>query len=130
MTEETKALVRQGIVPIVLGNDRMAHRLSFRLYRTFGLPSILCACRRTVWDVLDPTSAFRRVSGERVSRLMAEQLLDLAAEYEDCLLLLIPTSEEDQRLLEMYGERLEAHFVCRMPDALWNEPMLNALRFG
>lgn len=128
MTEETKDLLRQGIVPILLGNHRVAHRLSARLYRTYGIPSVLCGSRRTVWDFLNPASAFRRLSREGASRLVAEQLADLAAEYEDCFLLLIPLCEEDRALIRSHAELLESRFICREPADLWNEPMLEGIR--
>ena len=128
MTEETKDLLRQGIVPIVLGNNWEAHRLSARLYRTFGIPSILCGERRTAWDVFDPTCAFRHLSLSASSRLIAEELMDLAAEYEDCFLLLIPMREEEQSLVREQGSLLETAFVCRFPETLWDDPLLERIK--
>ena len=129
MTEETKALLREGIVPVVLDNHREGHRLAARLYRTFGLPSLVCGARRSFWDLLDPFSAFRPLSlGEKNSRLLSEQLTDLAAEYEDCFLLLIPLHREDRDTIRESGELLESRFVCRAPEELWNDPMLDGIR--
>ena len=128
MTEETKDLLRQGVVPIILGNDRDAHRLSARLYRTFGIPSILCGTRRTVWDFFDPTSAFRRISPTASSRLVAEELMDLAADCEDCFLLLIPLREPQRALIREQETLLETKFVFRTPEALWDEPLLRGIR--
>lgn len=128
MTEEIRDLLRQGIVPIILGNDWAAHRLSARLYRTFGIPSVVCGTRRTVWDVFDPTCAFRRISLAASSRLITEALMDLAVKYEDCFLLLIPLREEERALLREQASVLETAFVCRMPETLWNDPMLGEIR--
>jgi hypothetical protein len=128
MTEEIRDLLRQGIVPIILGNDWAAHRLSARLYRTFGIPSVVCGTRRTVWDVFDPTCAFRRISLAVSSRLITEALMDLAVEYEDCFLLLIPLREEERALLREQASVLETAFVCRTPETLWNDPMLGEIR--
>lgn len=128
MTEEIKDLLRQGIVPVVLGNDWAAHRLSARLYRTFGLPSILCGTRRSFWDFFDPATAFRRISLTASSRLVAEELMDLAAECEDCFLLLIPMGETERCLVREQASLLETGFVCRTPEILWEDPMLHKLR--
>ena len=128
MTEETKDLLRQGIVPIVLGNNWEAHRLSARRYRTFGIPSILCGARRTAWDVFDPTCAFRRISLAASSRLIAEELMDLAVEYEDCFLLLIPMREAEQSMVREQASLLEAAFVCRSPETLWDDPLLGRIK--
>ncbi len=128
MTEETKELLRQGIVPVILGNDRAARRLAARLLRTFGIPSILCGRRRTVWDLLSLTTSFRRLSRDVAPRLIAEQLVDLAADYEDCFMLLIPLREEDRALIQAHGDLLETRFVCRDPDTLWSDAMLDGVR--
>ena len=128
MTEETKDLLRQGIVPIILGNDWAAHRLSARVYRTFGVSSILCGTRRTAWDFFDPTCAYRRISPTASSRLVAEELMDIAAEYEDCFLFLIPLCETEQQLVQEHALLLETAFVFRTPEMLWNDPMLCGLR--
>jgi len=128
MTEETKDLLRQGIVPVLLGNHREAHRLSARLYRTYGVPSVLCGERRTLWDLLDPCCSFHALTREGDPRLTAEQLADLAAEYEDCFLVLVPFNDADQALIHGHGELIEPYFVCRDPEALWSDPMLETLR--
>ena len=128
MGEETRELVRQGIVPVVLGNGRAAHRVSARLYRSFGLPSLVCGARRSLWDLFDPTCAFRALPYGGSDRLIAEELVTLAGEYEDCLLLLIPLTEEHWALIRAYDSLLGAYFVCRDPDDLWEEPLLDGIR--
>ena len=128
MTEETRDLLRQGIVPVVLGNDWTAHRLSAKLYRTFGIPSILCGEKRTVLDFLDPTCAYRHVSFSSSSRLIAEELMDIASEYEDCFLLLIPSRQIERDFIWEQISLLETGFICRMPEDLWDDPMLREIR--
>ena len=128
MMEETRELIRQGIVPVVLGNGRDAHRVSARLYRSFGLPALICDTRRSLWDLLDPTCAFRALPRGGDGRLIAQELVSLAREYEDCLLLLIPLTEEYRALTCAYESLLEAYFICRDPDGLWEDPLLDGIR--
>ena len=118
MTErQCKEILREDVLPVILGNSRHAHRLSLRLYLQYGLTSLLCAERKGIRDLLDPSSTFfPLISGE--PRLICEQLCDLAAREEGRLLLLIPAEEKTRARLEGSLDSLESAFVLTDPSRL------------
>lgn len=118
MTEETKELLRQDVLPVVLGNGIAAHRLSSHLMDRYGVASVLCGVRKNLLDCFDPTSSFLHLSRKGASRLTAEQLIDFAEIHSDCLLLLVPLNDTDRAFVSEQSERLEAHFVCAEPREL------------
>ena len=110
MTEkECLALVREDVIPVILGNGLAALRLSLRLRLFYGLSPLVLAPRRAVAGTLYPTAYVPLVSGD--SRLLCEQLLDLSERYENSLLLLIPTDRTADVLSPSERETVETRYI-------------------
>ena len=107
---QCKELLREEIIPVILGNGTAAHRLALKLQWQYGISSLVCAPRRSAWDLLDPAADFFPLV-ESESRLVREQLCDLASRYEGCLLLLIPSREEERTRLGDDLASLEPFYV-------------------
>ena len=117
MTErQCKELWREELQPVILGNGFAAHLLALRLRLRYGLPSLLCATHRNLADLLFPASFIPLVDAE--PRLLCEQLTDLAKQYEDCLLFLIPSTETHHAWLAKHAALLEADYVLVTPEEL------------
>ena len=112
MNEETRELLRDDILPVILGNGIDAHRLASRLLARYGVACTLCGERRNLLDWFDLNASFFRISRKRGSRLAAEQLADLAEENRDRFLLLVPMTDADRVLIGEQAELLESRFVC------------------
>ena len=118
MTErQCRRLLREDILPVILGNSLAAHRLAFRLSLRYGLSPILFAPHRRALDLLDP---FGRVlpSETEDARLACEQLCDLAERYEGVTLYLIPATPREQTWLGAHTEALEGAFRLTDPQEL------------
>lgn len=118
MTEETKELLRQDILPVMLGNGLSAHRLAARIFARYGVVSVLCGARRGFFDCLDPTSVFLRLSRKDSARLFAERLTDFADAHEELLCLLVPMTADASALVSEQAPLLETRFVCVTPEEL------------
>ncbi len=118
MTErQCKELLREEILPVILGNGRAAHRLCQTIRLHYRLSSLVCGECRTLWDRLDPFAFFYPVI-EGSPALLSEQLQALSHRYEGCLLILIPATEEDARRLAPIGSELESDYILASPSSL------------
>lgn len=115
MTEEVREELRQCLVPVLLDHGIRAHELAEQLWKQLEVTPILCGERKNAWDVLHPCCSFYRLLCRSDERLTAEQLRDLAEKYADCLLWLIPVTEQDACLVQAYAEVLEPYFICLSP---------------
>ncbi len=121
MTErQCTAMLREEILPVILGDGKRARRLSLTLRLRYGLTALHCSPRQTLWDRLTPFSFYYPLI-KSDSELLSQQLIHLSLRYEGCLLLLIPaTDEELQRLLPIRSS-LEAEYILATPDTLWDK---------
>ena len=113
--DERTELLEQSVLPILLGNGPRAHLLAFRLYLRYGVTSFAGGSRRTLWDLLNPFCDFYRLFLGENGRLLKEQLLSLAEEYEETLFVLIPTTKEMLDLIHPHVSELENRFILSEP---------------
>lgn len=110
MTEkECLSLVREDVLPVILGNGTPALRLFLRLRLFYGLSPLILAPRRGLAGTLLPFAFVPLAQGD--SRLFCEQLSDFSERYEDALLLLICTDKDRFPLSDGERETLESSYV-------------------
>lgn len=109
--DERAELLEQSVLPVLLGNGPRAHLLALRLYFRYGVVSFVGGRKRTPLDWLNPFCDFYRLFWGESGRLLKEQLVSLAEEYEDTLFVLIPTTEKSLGLIREYVGELESRFI-------------------
>lgn len=119
---DTRELLRQCVVPVILDHGFAAHLLALRLFLKYRVTSLVCGRRKSPMDLLDPVCGFFRLYRQEDGRLAAEQLADLADAYGDCLFVLIPLSGEDRSILRHYGADLESRYLVCTPKRLFEQP--------
>ncbi len=113
---EDKELLRQTLVPVILGNGIRAHCLCLRFFLCHGVRSIVCGKRRGLLDILDPACDFLRLYSYD-SRLISEELADLSESGGELIMPLIPTDGELANYVAENEELLESRFIiCRGGD--------------
>ena len=120
--EARETLLAQSVIPVILGNGITAHLLSVKFFYRYRMTSLLCAARKGLLDYLDPTCDFLRLFRVTEDRLAAERLISLAEEYDETLFVLIPTSEEDRRMVQRYAAGLESRFIVAEPESVFRKP--------
>lgn len=106
----------QYIIPIFCGNTRLAHRLASRLFRRYGIVSLICG-RARLWDFLDPATRTLRFPEPACDRLRIEELSALADLYADTLPVLIPCDADWERCLSENASLLESRFIFADPQS-------------
>ncbi len=124
MTKELKETLRSSLVPVILGNGTPSCRLAWRLYLTLGTVSLRLGAHKRASDLFGLPCVFRPASSD--DRLLCEQLLDIAEEFDGYLLILIPTDDLSYQYVETSRDALESRYVISSPDeVLEHIPCLN-----
>ena len=113
MTGDTaREVFCETVVPVILSNSPSAHRIAARLRAKAGLASVLCGRRRSLLDLIDLDSGFLTLS-EEMGRLTLEQLIDFSDKWNECILVLIPVSEDHLSFIsENRGELESRYIIC------------------
>ena len=115
--------MRENILPVLLDNTKTAHRLSARLFRRYGLVSLIFG-RPSLRDLFDLSSHTLRLPHTDCDRLQVEELIALAAKSEGKLLLLIPCSDRARATVARFAPVLESRFLLLDADtALTASPL-------
>ena len=117
---ERRELLRERVVPLLLGISPRAHLLAIRLFLDCGVISFLCDERKRPLTEWNPTCRFLPWNRSE-PRLAAEQLADFAESYSDCLFLVIPLRHEDQAFVAEYAPLLESRMIVANPKTLFSE---------
>lgn len=124
----TDILARQAALPYLLpvfcGNSRLAHSLSRRIYRRFGIRSLIVG-RRSLWDISDVSSKTIPLPAGTDPRRIAERLTVLASEHPDTLPILIPCTGAAKALTRRFCDELEPCFILTDPATLFSVPPLS-----
>lgn len=116
-------------VPYILGNNSAAHKLASRILRKFGIVSLICDDHRSALDLIDMSSRTVVLTHTDSSRLIAEQLISLAAQSSYTLPLIIPTDDRYAKAIESERELLERTFIITDADRIFkSSPLTNTLK--
>jgi len=116
-------ILREHLLPVLLGDTLFAHRLACKIYLRCGVISYVCDIKKTLADALNPFSRFFPVCHADMGDLLQDSLLYLASE-QDFLPLLIPCTEQYRAYVEQHREELECRFLLRDPHSLFtSEPL-------
>lgn len=128
---DARCALQEYILPVLCGNTRKAHRLSARIYRRYGIVSLICGKPR-FGDLFDHTSLTLRLPDPAEPQLCAEALLSLTERYGDMLPLLIPCNEDAEQMIARFSSLLEGRFILSDEQRLFSSSPLSelALRLG
>ena len=115
--------LRHHVRPVLLGNTAEAHRLASRLFRRFGVISLICGKPR-LRDLFDAASQTLRLPQNACERLCVEALLELARANDELILLLIPCSDEAKEITRRNKIALERCYMLSDADTLFTSSVL------
>ena len=117
MTKDLKDEIAASVIPVLLGDGRLASRLALRLYLTLGTVSLRLGAHRRLTDLMGMVSVFRSAATDE--RLLTEQLLDLFEEFDGYLLLLSPTDKPSRALIARHRDTLSSRFILSEPSEVF-----------
>ena len=107
---------RLYFVPFLLGDTITAHKLSFKIFKKYGIVSLILDTKKNVVDLWDFSSRFKTISQNNNQEITVMQLKDLAAQTQYTLPLLIPCSDEYKKLVNKNASELESEFIILNAD--------------
>ena len=114
---------RLSLLPVLVDNTHTAHRLSARLFRRFGVVSLIFGKPR-LWDIFDLSSRTLRLPTTASERLRIEELIALAQQSKDYLPLLIPCSDASREWIARHAAALESHYILADAETIFSLPLL------
>lgn len=116
---------RVYFLPYILGNCKTAHRISRKIYRTYGIAPYICAQKRTLSDWLDLSCRFLPISPTNSSRLFAEQLTALVQNERFVLPMLIAVDAKYAAFVSEQRELLESYFVITDEQGFFDDAVIS-----
>ena len=109
--EDVKELMRDEVLPVILGNGIGAHMLSLDLLVKYGISSVLCGEKRNFLNLFDLKCGFLHFINDEDGRLCVEQLTDLFDDADGRIAVLVASDERWRGLMEQNAETLESRYI-------------------
>ena len=116
---ELREDARAYFVPIILGSNSSAHKLSSKIFRKFGIHPIIADTKRSLPGIFDPFCYFVRLVPTN-DIIIAEQLTDLACQMTQTQSILIPCSKEYNSFVDAHLVELEQIFIISQPENVFS----------
>lgn len=119
-----RALLREArlyFMPLLLGSNRLSHRLCAATFNRYGIVSLILDTKRSPRDLVSVSSHFWLLSSAD-SQLIRDEIISLCGQYPDALPILVPTSDEYRAIVESAADELERYMIIRSPEELLSSP--------
>ena len=114
---------RLYFVPVLLGSNKLSHRISRKIFRKYGIVSLILDEKSSFRDVFSLTSRFVRVYSQE-NELLCQEICKIGEDLQYTLPIAVPTSPRFDKLTEEFGTVLETAFVLRSPHKLFSSSPL------
>ena len=118
---------RLYFVPILLGSNKRSHRISRKIFRKYGIVSLILDEKASLRDAFSLSSKFVQIyckDGE----LLCSELCALVRSEPYCLPLLVATAPRFEAFLDEFAPSLEPRFIICKPDELFSLSPLASIK--
>ena len=122
-------MLRESVIPVLLGDSAAAHLLAFRIYLRFGITSYICDSKRGLLGYIDPFSKFFSVGDPAEPRAVLDAL-DYLSAGKDYLPIILPCCDRFSELTEKNRDFLEARFILSDRASFFNKKPMSVLKKG
>ena len=126
MTEEAKNLLRESLIPVLLGDNLKTHLLAMRIYLTCGVVSYICDTKKSLFNALDPFSRYFPLFSSNIDAVALKSLA-YAASNTDYLPLLIVCDDKLLPFINDNREFIESRFIISNRSSLFSSSPLSKL---
>ena len=117
---DSKNMLRQTVIPVLLGDCARSHLFALRIYLRCGIVSYICDDRRRAADLINPTTKFFSLGSKKDARVICD-ILDYLASSKDYLPIIIPCNEYYRAFISENREFLEARFILSDTESFFEE---------
>lgn len=115
MRAESKKMLKDSVIPVILGDNAGAHLLALKIFLSCGVVSYVCSAKRSALSFIDPFAKHFPLFCESGSAAALESLTYIASN-PDYLPILIPCTKEFSALVSENSELLESRFIISDSD--------------
>lgn len=126
MTEQAKNMLRESLIPVILGDTLRSHLLALRIYLRCGVVSYICDAKKSPLSFIDPFSRYFPLFSNDMGDV-ALRSLSYVASNTDYLPLLIVCDGRQRDFVLHNREFLEARFIISDSSVLFSDSPLSEL---
>ena len=126
MTEEAKNLLRESLIPVLLGDNLKTPLLAMRIYLTCGVVSYICDTKKSLFNALDPFSRSFPLFSSNIDAVALKSLA-YAASNTDYLPMLIICDDKLLPFINDNREFIESRFIISNRSSLFSSSPLSKL---
>ena len=113
--------------PFLLGNNKDSRRLSRKIFKKYGITSYVLDEKRSIANLSLFSHRFIKLLPTNEPSILALQLLELLAQTENVLPILVPCSKEYENFIERCKTVLETDFVLSTPNEVFTSSPLKII---
>ena len=107
-------------VPVILGSNSHAHKLSAKIFYKFGIQPLVVDKKRSFSRFFDPYCYFVKLVPSDDDIIISEQLGDIVRQMPQTQAILIPCSEKYKRFVNEHLLNLEQVFIISQPENVFS----------
>ena len=111
-----KDVIATSVFPILLGSCKLSRVTCRKLFRIYGLTSVVLDEERDALSYFSIVSRFKPLPKLRSDEFVLMSLEKIALEHDDMTLLLIPCTNLYSSFVERNREWIEKRFIVRLPE--------------
>ena len=126
MTENSKYMLKDSVIPMLLGDSFAAQFLALRLYLRCGVVSYICDTKKSLFSLINPAVRyFPLFCSQNCNNALNS--LSYAAANSDYLPILVPCSHLYADFVENNREFLESRFIISDRSSVFSCPPIAGL---
>ncbi len=117
MTREAKNMLRETVIPVLLGDCAASEAIALRLYFRLGVISYVCDTKKSLLSLINPSVKFFPlfITDDCDNALNS---LSYISDNTDYLPILVPCAAKYAELVERNREFFESRFIISDTDSL------------
>lgn len=117
MTRNAKNMLRDAVIPVLLGDCADSELLALRLYFRLGVTSYVCDTKKSLLSLINPSVRFFPLFVTDTCE-NALNSLSYISDNTDYLPILVPCTAKYARLIERNRDFFESRFIISDTDSL------------
>lgn len=127
MRKEERNMLREAVIPMLLGDNATSGLLALRIYFRCGVRSYVCDSKRSIFSLLNPAVSFYPLYSGKNDGEATFEALSYVASNLDYLPIIIATDNGYAGLIEKHREFFETRFILTDSENLFSSSPLSHL---
>ena len=127
MRKEAKDMLREAVIPMLLGDNARAQLLALKIYLRCGVTSYVCDTKRSLFSLINPAVSFFRLYSDSKDGIAVLEALGYVASNTDYLPMIVACDASFAELIDNNREFFEPRFILTDSVTLFSSSPLSKL---